>query len=133
MIPSKTDISQIITADLNDLADFCYLMGSAETERFNENSDVDIAVFWKQDTSEAQKNKCKANFEEKFKRDIDLISLNKVDVIFAWQVLERGRLLFSGSKGIHLNWQMEQMSNYPDFKMSRQIIEKNILNRKKYV
>ena len=133
MNSTPINISETIKTVLNDLAEFCYLMGSAETEKFNTDSDVDVAVFWKKDISEDQKNNCHIVFEEKFKRDVDLVSLNKIDVIFARQVLETGRLLFCHSKGFHLNWTMEQMSIYPDFKFSRQIIEKNILNRKKHV
>lgn len=133
MSPFLQSISKTIHDALTDLAEFAYLMGSAETERFNKESDIDVAVFWKKTCSEDQKRECSIDLEKTFKRDVDLVSLNKIDVIFARQVLEKGRLLFDNNAGLHLNWKMEKLSEYPDFKASRKVIEDNILNRKKYV
>ena len=131
-IPAEP-ISQILTETLIQEAEFVFLMGSAETERFHAESDIDVAVFWKTSCDELKKKQCLQTLEEKFNRDVDLISLNKIDVIFARQVLETGRILFTNSDGMLLKWKMEQMSDYPDFKASRKIIEDNILKRKKYV
>ena len=79
----------------------------------------------------------KVNFtnelQDRFARDVDLISLNDVDVIYGMQVMEKGRLLLNHNSGLLLSWKSEQLSRYPDFKASRAIIEKNILTRKKYV
>ena len=133
MDSSPENITKIINETLTDLAEFGYLMGSAETERFNIKSDIDVAVFWKEMCTEDQKKKCWAALEDKFNRDVDLVSLNDTDVIFARQVLETGRLIFNKNPGVFLKWKMEKMSEYPDFKASRKIIEGNILNRKKYV
>ncbi len=131
-IPAEP-ISQILTETLIQEAEFVFLMGSAETERFHAESDIDVAVFWKTSCDELKKKQCLQTLEEKFNRDVDLISLNKINVIFARQVLETGRILFTNSDGMLLKWKMEQMSDYPDFKASRKIIEDNILKRKKYV
>ncbi len=133
MIFSDGSISRILTDTLIQYAEFAFLMGSAETPRFNLQSDIDIAVYWKSSCNENQRNQLYRMLEEKFSREIDLISLERIDVIFARQVLETGRLLFTQSDGFLLNWKMEQLSDYPDFKASRKIIEDNILKRKKYV
>jgi proline dehydrogenase len=71
--------------------------------------------------------------EEKLGHDIDLISLNNIDVIYGIQVIDTGRLLVNTNPGLMLEWKVKQLSRYPDFKASRAIIENNILNRKKYV
>ena len=126
-------ISKTLAEVLTQQAEFAFLMGSAETERFHKDSDIDVAVFWKKSCSEEQKTKCWRRLEESFNRDVDLVSLNDIDVIFARQVLEKGRLLFNNASGVLLNWKMEKLSAYPDFKRSRKVIEDNILNRKKYV
>ncbi len=125
-------VSQSLIEILSPHAEFSFLMGSAETERFNKESDIDVAVFWKTSCDPEQIKACQRIIEEKFNRDVDLISLNKINVIFARQVLETGRLLFCNSDGLLLNWKMQKLSDYPDFKFSRKIIEDNILNRKKY-
>lgn len=127
------NISKTINDALKDLAEFAYLMGSAETERFNNESDIDVAVFWKETTTGDQKRKCLADLETLSNREVDLVALNKIDVIFAHQVLDKGRLIFDNNAGLHLKWKVDRMSEYPDFKISRKIIEDHILNRKKYV
>ena len=71
--------------------------------------------------------------EEKFGHNVDLISLNNIDIIYGIQVVDTGRLLFNNNAGLMLEWKTMQLSRYPDFKVSRAIIEENILNRKKYV
>ena len=133
MIFSFDFFSKPIKNILHDYAEFVFLLGSAGTERFNKDSDVDVAVFWKEKTSKEQIQKCGKTLDEEFNRDVDLVSLNKIDPIFARQVLETGRIIFSNSDGPLLKWKMEMMSIYPDFKFTRKIIEENILNRKKYV
>lgn len=133
MSSSSDLISKTLVKILIQDAEFAFLMGSAETNRFHANSDIDVAVFWKNSCTKEQINAHCQILEDKFNREVDLVSLNNIDVIFARQVLETGRLLFNNSAGILLNWKMEKLSDYPDFKISRKIIEDNILTRKKYV
>ncbi len=127
-------IKEVISDVLEDKIEFCFLLGTAATNFFREDSDIDIAVFWKDPKLEFTS---KLNFtnelQDRFARDVDLISLNDVDVIYGMQVMEKGRLLLNHNSGLLLSWKSEQLSRYPDFKTSRAIIEKNILNRKKYV
>jgi predicted nucleotidyltransferase len=42
-------IQSYVNGTLNDLSEFCFLLGSAATPRFRPDSDIDIdiAVFWK--------------------------------------------------------------------------------------
>jgi predicted nucleotidyltransferase len=130
---SELELRDIVTQELNKSADFAFLMGSAGTERFNSTSDIDLAVFWNAECSEGERTDHHRTLEEKFRRDLDVVSLNSIDIIFARQVLETGRLLFCNSPGVLLNWKMQKLSEYPDFKVSRKPIEDNILKRKKYV
>jgi predicted nucleotidyltransferase len=115
------------------LVNFAYLMGSAGTERFHEESDIDLAVHWKVEPEFSEILKISAALSQSFNREVDLVSLNRIDLIFGRQVLETGRLLFCSEPGIHLQWKADQLSRYPDFKFTRGPIEKNILVRKKYV
>ncbi len=130
---TKLKISETVIKILSDHADFCFLMGSAETENFRADSDIDIAVFWKADSTNETKRQSDQKLQQELEREIDLISLNAIDDIFGRQVLEKGRLLFSHSDGLLLQWKMQQLSRYPDFKATRKVIEDNILTRKKYV
>ena len=128
------NIQSIVTNAIGMLSDFCFLLGSAATPRFRQDSDIDIAVYWKNtDIDFNQKMKIVNALEEKFGHNVDLISLNNIDVIYGIQVVDTGRLLVNNNPGLMLEWKTMQLSRYPDFKASRAIIEENILNRKKYV
>jgi predicted nucleotidyltransferase len=133
----KDKYQKIKSAVLNiigDKSEFCFLLGSAGTPRFRQDSDIDIAVFWKNgDVDFNTKLDVMNELEENLGHEIDLISLNEIDVIYGIQVVDTGRMLINNNPGLMLDWKSRQLSRYPDFKASREIIEKNILNRKKYV
>jgi predicted nucleotidyltransferase len=134
IISLETIKAQLLHASGPDMGIvFAYLMGSAGTERFGAESDIDIAVYWKKSPSLEELAPIRTQLEAYFNREVDLVSLNGVDLIFSRQVLETGRLFICESAGLHLQWRADQLSRYPDFKFSRKIIESNILNRKKYV
>jgi predicted nucleotidyltransferase len=118
---------------LADNCEFAYLLGTADTERFRDDSDIDFAIYPKVAVTKEILAKLKLALEDEFSRDVDLVSLIGVDLIFGRQVIETGRLLFSQNPEIHLRWVAEQLSQYPDFKFSRKVIEDNLLTRKKYV
>ena len=126
-------IKTVLESLLIDQIEFAYLLGSAGTERFQSESDIDLAIYWKKIPEFSEMVEIKAKLEDHFKRDVDLVSINTTDLIFSRQILETGRLLFCRSPGLHLQWKADQLSRYPDFKYSRKIIEDNILNRKKHV
>ncbi len=115
------------------LVNFAYLLGSAGTERFHAESDIDLAVHWKTIPQFSDILKITRELSNVFNREVDFVSLNTTDLIFSRQILETGRLLFCSSPGVLLNWKVDQLSRYPDFKYTRAPIEKNILNRKRYV
>ena len=87
-------VIDFVLAEISDQADFIYLMGSFGTDRFNDQSDLDFAVFWKKNPEFSELIKIKSKFEDHFQRDVELVSLNKIDIIFAAQVLETGRLVY---------------------------------------
>jgi len=130
---TEKDVKVELEKTLSNNIAFAYLLGSAGTERFHQESDLDIAIYWKQVPDFSKFLEIRTALSDHFNREIDLVTLNRCDLIFSRQVLETGRLLICNELGIHLNWRADQLSRYPDFKRSREIIEKNILNRKKYV
>ena len=130
---SEATIRDAVQAHLGENTAFSYLLGTAGTDRFRADSDIDLAVFWKEPPSFEELNRIRNLLSDLFARDVDLVTLNGVDLIFSRQVLGTGRLLVCNSPGEHLQWQADQLSRYPDFKFSRAIVEENILKRKKYV
>jgi predicted nucleotidyltransferase len=132
--PNFEEIQLAVSEVLDVYSEFCFLLGSGGTPRFRQDSDIDIAVFWKNgDVDFNLKLEIINKLEDKLGHNIDLINLNSIDVIYGMQVVDTGRLLKNNNPGLILDWKAKQLSRYPDFKASRAIIEKNILNRKKYV
>lgn len=128
------DIVSVVTNTLGNFSEFCFLLGSASTPRFRQDSDIDIGVFWKNREIDFDlKLKIMQTLEDKLGHEIDLITLNDIDVIYGIQVVDTGKILLNNNPGLLLDWKVKQLSKYPDFKASRAIIEENILNRKKYV
>lgn len=125
-------ILKAVDETLKEDCAFVYLLGSAGTERFRDDSDIDLAAFFKTHSGLATLFEKSLQLEKKLQREVQLVALNTVDPIFGRQVLETGRLLFSTDPGSLLQWKTHQMSIYPDFKFSRAIIEKALLNRKRY-
>jgi len=91
-------------------------------------SDIDIGIYLK---------KGKPDFEEYFKlkgalsdasdRDVDLVILNTCDIIIAMQIIANGELIVNNNPGMFIRYKAEKISQYIDFKMSRKIIEENLL------
>jgi predicted nucleotidyltransferase len=125
----KQSVEKILTGKYH----FCFLLGSAATPRFNDESDLDLAVYFKEAQSFKELSHYSLKFSEEFDRECDLVQLNSIDPIFARQVLETGRELSMANRSFFNIWKSGQLSQYPDFKASRKIIEDHLLNRKKYV
>jgi len=130
--PNFESLRETVSRILAPHAAFAFLVGSAATPRFRPDSDIDIAVYW-YDQNFEEKYKVLDQLVGEYNRDVDLISLNDIDVIYGRQVLESGRLLLDQDAGLLLDWKAKQLSAYPDFKRTRSGIEENILRRKKYV
>jgi len=132
-INEETIRESLISSPLSNRIIFAYLLGSAGTPRFNSESDIDLAIYWREIPSLDEQFAVKGAIEERFCRELDWVTINNTDPIFARQLLETGRLLICNDLGFHLNWKTNELSRYPDFKFSRKIIEDNILIRKKHV
>jgi predicted nucleotidyltransferase len=133
VVPTEASLAVLIVQTFGEKANFVYLLGSAGTDRFHAESDIDLAVHFIAPVDSHQLQEFRKPFEDAFECAVELVSLNQIDPIFARQVLETGRLMLCNSPGLLLNWKVKQLSAYPDFKFTRQVIEKNILNRKRYV
>lgn len=118
---------------VGDKAEFVLLLGSAGTPRFQKESDIDLAAYFITPPSFEEMTQITNSLESKLNRDCDLVALNSVDLIYARQVLDTGRELLVKNRP-HFNiWKAKILSEYPDFKRSRKIVEENLLNRKKHV
>lgn len=131
--PSVASIKKAVQEMLRGRFKFAVLLGSAGTERFHSESDIDLAVYFDPPASFEELARWTGELSTHFNCDVDLVSLNSIDLIFARQVIETGRALATPDGSFYRLWVADQLSRYPDFKASRRVIETHLLQRKKYV
>ena len=93
-------------------------MGSYATNRFHAESDIDIAIYFIKEPTMDQLTKIQTDISMITSHDCDLISLNRVDPIFARQVIETGRELIVKDRSVWNIWKAQQFSIYPDFQLA---------------
>ena len=60
-------------------------------------------------------------------REVDLVVLNKADIIITMQVLTNGKLIYSCDEKFRIDFQAKKTSEYIDFKNSRINLEKKLI------
>jgi len=106
-----------------------YLFGSCITDRFNSESDVDIAYFSKETIS--KENNIKLIFElvEKLGREIDLIDLNSVGISLKKEVIYKGKNIYKKNACVKENFEFQQVALYGQFCDDIKIIKQTIKER----
>lgn len=129
----KEDIIRELVSALNYKAEFALVFGSILGENFGEQSDVDTAVYLKAEFKTFEKQLAiRTELNILFKRDIDLIFLNDADIIITMQALANGKLVINNNPPLYILFKARKMDEYLDFKLSRKIIEENMLKGRIY-
>ena len=118
---------------LKGKAEFALLFGSITNDNFNIESDIDIAVYFNSEFNiKEKKSVIRREIINSFDRDIDLIILNDADIIITMQVLANGNIIINENNSNFVLFKAKKISEYLDFKISRKIIEDNMLNGRIY-
>jgi len=100
---------------------FAYLFGSQVTDKANQDSDYDIAIFL------AEQNK-KKRFDQELKiaaevikiinnDKLDLVVLNDTKSIFLkFVIISEGKLIYNNDLSAHIDFELRAMNEYWDFK-----------------
>jgi predicted nucleotidyltransferase len=72
-------------------AEGVWLFGSLVDNTFNENSDIDIAVLYREKKSPLEIFKMQEELFLKFDKDVDLVDLASVDDVFAYEIVTKGK------------------------------------------
>ncbi len=103
--------------DKNSSTEFVYLFGSFARGDFNSKSDIDLAIFFKDDTLN---NKLQIIHElgKKLKRDIDIISLNSAKNLYLLEdILNNNIVLKDSVKRVDFEiLKGHQILDYKEFK-----------------
>lgn len=116
------------------LADFglelLILFGSYESDNFNENSDIDLAVkvihFKKLKENQIQiLNQLSVLFEH---HPVDLVLLNHADPLIKFKIASEGKLLYQNEKGLFEKFQVRAAAEHNDARKFYQLDQKFIEN-----
>ena len=89
----KNDFLEFIKKEGNIC--IAYLFGSYANETYNENSDIDIAVIYKNDMNEYDHAGKSIDVSRVFGDiDVDYIDLEKVNVFLQFEILSKGKVIY---------------------------------------
>jgi len=109
MIINMQNMNRIIKERLNDIEKLCknhgvkslYIFGSANTDKFDNNSDIDFLIEFKESLSieEYTENYFVLQYKlrELLKREIDLVTQNSLSNPFLIQSIEQNKQLLYGA------------------------------------
>jgi len=99
--------------------DLAYVFGSANSERFRSQSDIDIAVRFKSEIPTSEFFRLSALFEVELarllRRKIDVSILNLAPPLLRYEVVKNGRVLFSADNEQRALFHIRTYRDYDDF------------------
>lgn len=122
-------IKKILTA-IGAETVFVYLYGSAQKDQLEPESDIDIAIYvdpWPMPVEQQQS--IREKIASQFNRPAQVLILNNADPIIVRQVHQTGELIVNRDPDAELNFRIFKIAEYCDLKMSRKIIEENLMQK----
>ena len=107
-------------------AEGVWLFGSYADGTYNENSDIDIAVLFKERKTPLEIFKMKENLEIMLKKDIDLVNLADINDVFAYEIVTKGKSLKKTEFAD--NYEYRIWLRYLDLQNDRKEIIKEFIN-----
>ena len=97
-----------------------YLFGSYVSGRISPMSDVDIAVLLKEPFPKGrylihQMDYLAVKIEEVLKKEVDTVEMNRQGLIFQYNVLRTGKLIYDADPSFRVNYVSRLISAYCDF------------------
>lgn len=130
---SKEKIIKTLSEYVSDRALFALVYGSILKPSFNQQGDVDVAVYPKVYGSTFKELlDLKTELSNLIQRDADVVFLDRADLIITMQVLANAQLIVNCDPNAFAEFKALKISQYLDFKMSRAIIEKHMLKGRIY-
>ncbi len=99
-----------------------YIFGSYTNNTMTSESDIDIAFLTFQKISPVEKWKIQEELASILIQDVDLVDLKDASTILRTEVVEKGKLIFSGDLYKVNHFEMTTYSMYADLNESRQDI-----------
>ena len=110
-----------------------YLFGSVARGHANRLSDIDIAVMLKPDIGMLDSIKYQlqllADLEKYFGKELQVTILNSASLLFTYQVIRDGVLLFERSHSDRIEFEVHAMKQYFDFKPRLDFLNQAVMKR----
>jgi len=107
-------------------AEAIYLFGSFADNTFNENSDIDIAVLYKNRVDRIKLFNMQNELSLKFNRDVDLVDLQDVNDVFAYEIINKSKKLKTSK--FAKEYEFRVWLRYLDLQEDRKIIVEDFIN-----
>ena len=91
-------IIEIIKSNVE--VELIYIFGSYGTERYNSESDIDIALSGKHEIPKEILKKIWYELVDKLGQEIDLVDINNCGLIIKKEIILKGKLIFEREKGL---------------------------------
>ncbi len=102
-----------------------YIYGSYGTDYEHKNSDIDIAVLFSKKRSLMKELYLAAEIENILKKETDLISLNKTNVLLKYKILKTGTLIYEKDPLKTADFKESVLKEYFDFGIKLKKIKKD--------
>lgn len=109
-----------------------FVFGSAVSSRLTQQSDLDIAVLFRDKPDVSDVLRMRNEAADATGRDIDLVVLNDASPVIRMQVLRDGKMVKGKDTIIYSNFFVKTMKEYDDLKRIRKEAEENILRGRTY-
>lgn len=109
-----------------------FIFGSYVSGHISDESDLDIAILFKQIPDLATVTRIRDDISDAFKRDVDIVVLNESSPIIRMQVLKNGVIAVNRDRSIYNNFFVKTIKEYDDLKRIRKETEDNLLKARVY-
>jgi len=106
-----------------------YIFGSTVKNRDRGESDIDIAILTDREVDEYELFILSQKLADIFKKEVDLIDLNKASTVFKIQIIKTGKLIYNSNNLKKMYFQMRTMKDYTILNEERQEVIDKIKSR----
>lgn len=107
------------------------MFGSYADDTYNENSDIDIAIVYKENMDEYEHAGKSLDVSKIFGYiDVDYIDLEKVNVFLQFEILKKGKLIYCTNEDRLTKFMRRVQDQYIEMDYERQKYFKSVLNEK---
>lgn len=106
-----------------------YIFGSYVTERYNSESDIDIAVLFDKKIKSMKKYEMKMELVDLLEREVDLIDLSEGNLILAKEIIYKGKLIYKKDQKTKEEFEYRSVVLYNQYRDDSQIIIDKIKER----